>query len=103
MPFYHCTKPEDARSIETGGFTTSYSWDSFRHYADDYAEIYGPETYDEIRTIHRFLDEAEDHKNAEEASRWRHEPADIYSRQRPGGTSSRPSSDDGSRTGAMGP
>lgn len=80
MPYYHCTKPEYAALIEAAGFTTEYPWESFRHYADEYAMLYDPQTAERIRMLHRFLDEAEDHRNAEEAARWRPELEEFWRR-----------------------
>ncbi len=73
MPYYHCTKAEYASLIETGGFVTDYSWESFKRYANLYASLYGRRTRERISMIQQFFEDAERHGNAEEADRWRPE------------------------------
>jgi hypothetical protein len=45
--------------IEAAGFTTEYSWDSFRHYARDYAGLYGTRVRNRIGIIREALEKAE--------------------------------------------
>ena len=58
-PYYHCTNAENAAMIEANGFTTEYSWESFRYYARDYARLYGTRTRNRIEMLRRHLEEAE--------------------------------------------